>query len=57
MFIISTVDVTGTLKVIQALPSMPKPVTETEVNTFLQNKHNIQIATIDEEGYPIIQPT
>jgi general stress protein 26 len=54
---ISTSDVTGTLKVIQALPGMPKPVTETEVNTFLQSKLNIQIATIDEEGYPIIQPT
>ncbi len=54
---ISTVDVRGTLKVIQALPGMPKPVTETEVNSLLQSKLNIQIATIDEEGYPIIQPT
>jgi len=36
---------------------MPKPVTETEVNNFLQGKLNIQIATIDEDGYPIIQPT
>ena len=37
---------------------MPKPVTETEVNNFLlQSKLNIQIATIDEEGYPMIQPT
>jgi general stress protein 26 len=44
------------LKVIQALPSMPKPVTETEVSSFLESKLNIQIATIDEEGYPIIQP-
>jgi general stress protein 26 len=36
---------------------MPKPVTETEVINFLQqSKLNIQIATIDEEGYPIIQP-
>jgi nitroimidazol reductase NimA-like FMN-containing flavoprotein (pyridoxamine 5'-phosphate oxidase superfamily) len=56
LMFISTVDVTGTLKVIQALPSMPKPVTE-KVNKFLQSKLNIQIATIDEEGYPIIQPT
>jgi general stress protein 26 len=55
--LISTVDVTGTLKVIQALPGMPKHVTETEVNNFLQSKLNIQIATIDEEGYPMIQPT
>ena len=54
---ISTVGVTGTLKVIQALPGMPKPVTETEVNNLLQSKLNIQIATIDEEGYPIIHPT
>ncbi len=37
---------------------MPKPVTETEVDNFLlQSKLNIQIATIDEEGYPMIQPT
>jgi general stress protein 26 len=53
---ISTVGVTGALKVIQALPGMPKPVTETEVNNFLQSKLNIVIATIDEEGYPIIHP-
>jgi nitroimidazol reductase NimA-like FMN-containing flavoprotein (pyridoxamine 5'-phosphate oxidase superfamily) len=30
--------------------------TETEVINFLQSKLNIQIATIDEEGYPIIHP-
>jgi hypothetical protein len=36
---------------------MPKPVTETEVINFLQqSKLNIQIASIDEEGYPVIQP-
>jgi nitroimidazol reductase NimA-like FMN-containing flavoprotein (pyridoxamine 5'-phosphate oxidase superfamily) len=45
------------LKVIQALPGMPKPVTESEVNNLLQSKLNIQIATIDEEGYPVIHPT
>lgn len=44
------------MKVIQAIPGMPKPVTETEVNDFLESKLNIQIATIDEEGYPVIQP-
>ena len=54
---ISIVNVTDTLKLIQALPGMPKPVTETEVNNLLQSKLNIQIATIDEEGYPIIHPT
>ena len=36
---------------------MPKPVTESEVNNLLQSKLNIQIATIDEEGYPVIHPT
>jgi nitroimidazol reductase NimA-like FMN-containing flavoprotein (pyridoxamine 5'-phosphate oxidase superfamily) len=35
---------------------MPKPVTETEVNNILESKLNMQIATIDEEGYPMIQP-
>jgi len=44
------------MKVIQALPGMPNQVTETEVNNFLNSKLNIQIATIDEEGYPMIQP-
>jgi general stress protein 26 len=36
---------------------MPIPVTETEVNNLLESKLNIQIATIDEEGYPVIHPT
>jgi nitroimidazol reductase NimA-like FMN-containing flavoprotein (pyridoxamine 5'-phosphate oxidase superfamily) len=44
------------MKIIQAIPNMPKPVTDTEVNNFLESKLNIQIATIDEEGYPMIQP-
>ena len=54
---ISRLDGKVTLKVVQALPGMPKDVTESEVNNFLQSKLNIQIATIDEEGYPMIQPT
>ncbi len=54
---ISKLDILRTLKVVQAIPSMPKPVTETEVNNFLESKLNIQIATIDEEGYPMIHPT
>ena len=54
---ISKVDNTFAMKVIQAIPSMPKPVTESEINKFLENKLNIQIATIDEEGFPMIQPT
>jgi general stress protein 26 len=36
---------------------MPKPVTETEVDSFLESKLNMQIATIDEKGFPMIQPT
>jgi general stress protein 26 len=36
---------------------MPNPVTEAEVNNILvESKLNMQIATIDEEGYPTIQP-
>lgn len=35
---------------------MPRPVTEAEVNELLESKLNIQIATIDQEGYPTIQP-
>jgi general stress protein 26 len=45
------------LKVIQVLPGIPKPVTETEVSSFLESKLNVQIATIDKEEYPIIQST
>jgi general stress protein 26 len=35
---------------------MPRPVTEAEVNELLESKLNVQIATIDQEGYPTIQP-
>jgi len=35
---------------------MARPVTETEVDNFLENKLNIQIATVDRKGYPTIQP-
>jgi general stress protein 26 len=45
------------LKVIQAIPDMPNTITETEVINILESKINLQIATIDEEGYPVIQPT
>jgi general stress protein 26 len=44
------------MKVIQALPGMPKPVTDNEVSMFLESKLNMQLATLDEEGYPMIQP-
>jgi general stress protein 26 len=35
---------------------MPKPVTDDEVGKFLESKLNMQLATLDEEGYPMIQP-
>ena len=44
------------MKLVQAMPSMPKPVTEAEVEKFLESKLNMQLATVDEEGYPNVQP-
>jgi uncharacterized pyridoxamine 5'-phosphate oxidase family protein len=44
------------LKIIQTFPNMPNPVTGAEVNKFLESKLNLQLATIDEEGFPNIQP-
>ena len=35
---------------------MPNPVTDADVNKFLESKLNLQLATIDEEGFPNIQP-
>lgn len=35
---------------------MPDKVTEDEVNSFLASKLNLQLATIDDSGYPSIQP-
>lgn len=44
------------MKLVQAMPEMPNPVTEAEVEKFLESKLNIQLATVDEKGYPNIQP-
>ena len=44
------------MKVIQALPGMPNPVTEEEVDKLLQSKLNMQLNTIDDEGYPMVHP-
>jgi nitroimidazol reductase NimA-like FMN-containing flavoprotein (pyridoxamine 5'-phosphate oxidase superfamily) len=44
------------LKVIQAIPGMPAKVTEIEVEGFLQSKLNMQLATLEPDGFPIIQP-
>ncbi|MDN5868160.1 MAG: pyridoxamine 5'-phosphate oxidase family protein [Candidatus Nitrosocosmicus sp.] len=35
---------------------MTNKVTEEEVDNFLESKLNLQLATIDEDGYPSIQP-
>lgn len=44
-------------KLIQAIPGMPQPVTVPEVESFLlESKLNMQLATLDKEGYPTIQP-
>jgi general stress protein 26 len=44
------------VKVIQAIPGMPSKVTEEEVKKFLESKLNMQLATLDPDGNPIIQP-
>lgn len=44
------------MKVIQAIPGMPSSVTEQEVKKFLESKLNMQLATLDPDGHPIIHP-
>jgi len=40
------------------MPGMRSPITETEIEKFLESSRlNIQLATVDENGYPNIQPT
>jgi general stress protein 26 len=40
------------------MPGMRSPITETEIEKFLESSRlNIQLATIDENGYPNIHPT
>lgn len=43
------------MKIINAMPSMGA-MTEAEVDSFLESKLNLQLATIDETGEPNIQP-
>ncbi|HEX7033285.1 MAG TPA: pyridoxamine 5'-phosphate oxidase family protein [Nitrososphaera sp.] len=43
-------------KLIQAVPSMSKPVTEADVERLLGSKLNLQLATLDEEGHPNVAP-
>ena len=44
------------MKILNALPSMGKRMSEEGVDKFLGSKQNVQIATIDESGEPVIQP-
>jgi uncharacterized pyridoxamine 5'-phosphate oxidase family protein len=43
------------MKILQSKAEMGRVMTEGEVNNFLQNRLNLQIATIDEKGDPMIQ--
>lgn len=44
------------MKIIQAIPGMPSNVTEPEVISLLGQKLNMQLATLDAHGDPVIQP-
>ena len=43
------------MKVVSAIAGTP-PMSNEEVNTFLENKLNLQFGTIDDDGGPNIQP-
>ena len=43
------------MKVISTIAGTP-PMSKEEVNTFLENKLNLQFGTIDDDGGPNIQP-
>lgn len=43
------------MKIIRGMPDM-KAMTEDEVNKFLESRLNMQLATVDEKGDPLIQP-
>jgi len=43
-------------KLIQAMPGMSKPVTEADVARLLESKLNLQLATLEDEGYPNVAP-
>jgi general stress protein 26 len=55
IFIYIKTNPTLILKIIQAIPGQSL-VTQAEVEKFLGSKLNLQLATIDEQGYPNIQP-
>ena len=43
------------MKIISAIATAP-PMTEEEIDRFLESKLNLQLASIDKKGDPIIQP-
>jgi len=43
------------MKILQSKADMGRVMTESEVKGFLQKKLNLQIATVDEKGDPMIQ--
>jgi general stress protein 26 len=55
IFIYIKTNPTLILKIIQAIPGQSL-VTQAEVEKFLGSKLNLQLATIDKQGYPNIQP-
>lgn len=44
------------MKIIKGMTDMGRVLTEDEVKSFLRSKLNLQIATVDEKGDPLIQP-
>lgn len=38
------------------MPGMRSDVSQAEVEKFLESKLNMQLATVDPQGYPVIQP-
>jgi nitroimidazol reductase NimA-like FMN-containing flavoprotein (pyridoxamine 5'-phosphate oxidase superfamily) len=44
------------MKIIRGMPDMARAMTEDEVDRFMESKLNLQLATLDEKGEPVIQP-
>lgn len=53
--LLSVACITGGMKIVHATP-MGSPMEENAVKEFLGSKMNLQIATIDNDGDPVIQP-
>lgn len=46
----------SSMKIIHATPGMGAAMSQDEIDKFLESKLNVQLATIDEMGDPVIQP-